>query len=173
MVSHKYKQLSHDITLIRHCVSFVWRSGLKHHRLLRLENRGFLDSFNPSMREKENVYMWLFFICLKKTTNTKCFEYYMSTYFKYFLSVHSPFTDLAVTCSENVVKSVFVIKFKMQWRFWFLRSERESEKGLTFQSCYILDKTNKIMYKCKINKDFELNIFVIVYKIHMSSAMNW
>lgn len=131
-----------------------------------------MASWIASIHLWEKKYICDYFLYAWNRWQT-CFEYYMSTYFKYFLSVHSPFTDLAVTCSENVVESVFVKKFKMQWRFWFLCLQRESEKGLTFQSCYILDKTNKIMYKCKINKDFELNIFIKVYKIYMLSAMNW
>lgn len=60
MVSHKYKQLSHDITLAWYIVCLLYED-LKHHRLLRLENRGFLDSFNPSMREK-NVYVIIFYM---------------------------------------------------------------------------------------------------------------
>lgn len=142
-------------------MSFVWRSGLKHHMLLRkrrLEDRGFLDSFNPSTREKKKKCICDYFLYAGKR---------LQTLNDLSITVHSPFTDLAVTCSKNVVKSVFVIKFKMQWRFWFFCSERESEKGLTFQSCYILDTTNKIIYKCKINKDSELKIFIIVYKIHI------
>ncbi len=44
----------------------------------------------------------------------KWYKYQKHGVFEMSLILHSPVTDLAVTCSEDVVQSVFVIKFKMQ-----------------------------------------------------------
>ncbi len=105
-----------------------------------LENRGFLDRFNPSRRNMIVTFKYQ--------------KYKKHRVFQMSFILHSPITDLAVAGSEDVVQSVFVRKLKMQGRFWFLRSDRKSQKRLTFQSCYVLDTINKSSVKMQYKYTF-------------------